>query len=101
MDFTLRPATVDDAEAMTIMHVQSWRESYGHLLPPEFFAKQEAALPERIERYRALQVAGLEINLHFSLLPEIFAEAPHGLSDAQIFQFWRVQAVRQGVDVDG
>ena len=58
MDFTLRPATVDDAEAMTIMHVQSWRESYGHLLPPEFFAKQEAALPDRIERYRASIAAG-------------------------------------------
>jgi hypothetical protein len=50
MDFTLRPAVVDDAEAMTRMHIQSWRESYGHLLPPEFFAKQEATLPDRIYR---------------------------------------------------
>ncbi|MFF1829129.1 hypothetical protein [Paenarthrobacter sp. NPDC058040] len=44
MDFSVRPAVVDDAEGMAIMHVQAWRESYGHLLPPEFFAKQEAAL---------------------------------------------------------
>ncbi|NQD87432.1 GNAT family N-acetyltransferase, partial [Paenarthrobacter sp. CM16] len=43
MDFSLRPATVDDAEAMALMHVQSWRESYGHLLPEEFFEKQQAA----------------------------------------------------------
>ncbi|MEV4953258.1 GNAT family N-acetyltransferase [Paenarthrobacter nitroguajacolicus] len=58
MDFTIRPATVDDAEAMALMHVQSWRESYAHLLPPEFFEKQEAALPDRIERYRAFIAAG-------------------------------------------
>lgn len=58
MDFTLRPALVDDAEAMALMHVQSWRESYGHLLPPVFFEKQEAALPDRIQRYRDYIVAG-------------------------------------------
>ncbi|SEJ47361.1 Ribosomal protein S18 acetylase RimI [Arthrobacter sp. yr096] len=58
MDFTLRPATVDDAEAMALMHVQSWKESYGRLLPPEFFEKQEAALPHRIERYRDFIAAG-------------------------------------------
>lgn len=58
MDFTLRPATVDDAEAMAHMHLQSWRESYGRLLPPEFFAKQEAALPRRIELYREYIAAG-------------------------------------------
>ncbi|MBT2585112.1 GNAT family N-acetyltransferase [Arthrobacter sp. ISL-95] len=58
MDFTIRPATVDDAEAMAVMHVQSWKESYRRLLPPEFFEKQEAALPNRIERYRAFIAAG-------------------------------------------
>jgi len=58
MDFTIRPATVDDAEAMAHMHIQSWKESYGRLLPPEFFAQQEAALPDRIERYRAFIAAG-------------------------------------------
>ncbi len=40
------------------MHVQSWKESYGRLLPPEFFEKQEAALPNRIERYREFIAAG-------------------------------------------
>ncbi|MFJ4210036.1 GNAT family N-acetyltransferase [Paenarthrobacter sp. NPDC089675] len=52
MDFSIRAATVEDAREMAIMHVQAWRESYGHLLPPEFFAKQESALPDRVERYR-------------------------------------------------
>lgn len=58
MDFTIRPATVEDVEEMAIMHLQSWRESYGQLMPPEFFAKQEAALPDRIERYRESIAAG-------------------------------------------
>ncbi|MFK0004498.1 GNAT family N-acetyltransferase [Paenarthrobacter sp. NPDC090522] len=58
MDFSLRAAVVDDAEDMAVMHVQAWRESYGHLLPPEFFAKQEAALPDRIMRYREYIAAG-------------------------------------------
>ncbi|MET4902456.1 GNAT family N-acetyltransferase [Paenarthrobacter sp. CC6] len=58
MDFTLRPATVDDARAMAVMHLQSWRESYGRLLPDEFFAKQEAGLPQRIDKYRESIAAG-------------------------------------------
>ncbi|BCW38821.1 N-acetyltransferase [Arthrobacter sp. StoSoilB3] len=58
MDFTLRPATVDDARAMAVMHLQSWRESYGRLLPDEFFAKQEAGLPQRIDKYEESIAAG-------------------------------------------
>ncbi|MEV8150765.1 GNAT family N-acetyltransferase [Arthrobacter sp. NPDC080073] len=52
MEFTLRPATVDDAEPLTRMHVAAWRESYGHLLPEEFFAFREATINARIERQR-------------------------------------------------
>ncbi|MFP3579667.1 GNAT family N-acetyltransferase [Arthrobacter sp. SIMBA_036] len=58
MDFTLRAALVDDAEAMAVMHIQSWRESYASMLPPEFFISQEKALEDRIERYRASIAAG-------------------------------------------
>ncbi|UVJ39930.1 GNAT family N-acetyltransferase [Arthrobacter sp. CJ23] len=53
MDFTLRPATVGDAAEMVAMHLRSWRESYGHLLPPEFFELQETKQTDRIERYRS------------------------------------------------
>ncbi|BAS14835.1 acetyltransferase [Arthrobacter sp. Hiyo8] len=52
MEFTLRPATVDDAEPLTRMHVAAWRERYGHLLPEEFFAFREATINTRIERQR-------------------------------------------------
>ncbi|MGP0222278.1 GNAT family N-acetyltransferase [Paenarthrobacter sp. NCHU4564] len=58
MDFTIRPARVHDAEDMALMHLQSWRESYGHLLPEEFFVRQEAGLGARIERYREYIAAG-------------------------------------------
>lgn len=43
---------------MAVMHLQSWRESYGRLLPDEFFAKQEARLPQRIDKYRESIAAG-------------------------------------------
>jgi GNAT superfamily N-acetyltransferase len=50
--FSLRRATPDDAEAMVRMHLAAWRESYGQLLPEEFFAVREAELPARILRQR-------------------------------------------------
>lgn len=52
MEFTLRPATVDDAESLTRMHLAAWRESYRRLLPEEFFAFREATINARIERQR-------------------------------------------------
>ncbi|MBT2515370.1 GNAT family N-acetyltransferase [Arthrobacter sp. ISL-30] len=52
MAFTLRPGTVDDAETMVRMHIMSWRESYAHLLPEEFFAEREANIGAQIERQR-------------------------------------------------
>jgi ribosomal protein S18 acetylase RimI-like enzyme len=52
MEFTLRPAGVDDAESMSRMHLAAWRESYGHLLPEEFFAVRETTMNARIERQR-------------------------------------------------
>lgn len=52
MDFDVRPATVDDAEAIVRMQFQAWQESYGRLLPPEFFTAEEPRLPARVERYR-------------------------------------------------
>ena len=52
MEFTLRPATVDDVEPLTRMHLAAWRESYGHLLPEEFFTFREATMNSRIEWQR-------------------------------------------------
>ncbi|WP_217423912.1 GNAT family N-acetyltransferase [Agromyces sp. Marseille-P2726] len=33
MDFTVRPARIEDAAAMAKMHMQSWRETYRGLMP--------------------------------------------------------------------
>lgn len=52
MEFTLRPATVDDVEPLTRMHLAAWRESYGHLLPEEFFTLRETTINTRIDRQR-------------------------------------------------
>lgn len=57
MEFTLRRATVDDAETMVRMHIKSWRESYAGLLPEDFFAEREGAIAAHIERQRA-SIAG-------------------------------------------
>lgn len=55
---TIRLAEAEDAEAMTLMHLQSWREAYGRLLPPEFFADAEARVPERVEQRRQRLLRG-------------------------------------------
>lgn len=37
MDFTIREPQKSDAEAIARVHVESWKETYGHLLPEDFF----------------------------------------------------------------
>lgn len=39
MEFRLRPANVGDAAALAQVHVTSWRESYGGLLPYDMLAR--------------------------------------------------------------
>ena len=52
MDFQLRQATPDDAEAVVRMHTLAHEECYRHLLSPEFFRARRASVPERVERRR-------------------------------------------------
>ena len=52
MDFLLRQATPDDAEAVVRMHTLAHEECYPHLLSPEFFRARRASIPERVERRR-------------------------------------------------
>jgi ribosomal protein S18 acetylase RimI-like enzyme len=37
MEYKLRIPTAADTEAVTKVHIDSWRETYGHLLPKSFF----------------------------------------------------------------
>ncbi len=46
MDFTVRPATLDDVPALAKAHVDTWREAYAHLLPDEFFTDDLVARRE-------------------------------------------------------
>lgn len=52
MDYVLRQATPDDAEAVVLMHTAAHEESYGHLLSPAFFAERRRSIPERVARRR-------------------------------------------------
>jgi len=48
----LRPATVDDAEAVMRLHLQCHEEAYGRHLPPSFFAMRRETLPGRVDNLR-------------------------------------------------
>lgn len=42
MTWTIRIPEAADADACAAVHVSSWRESYGHLLPEDFFTPEYA-----------------------------------------------------------
>jgi ribosomal protein S18 acetylase RimI-like enzyme len=52
MDYVLRQATPEDAEAVVLMHTLAHEECYRHLLSTAFFAARREALPERVARRR-------------------------------------------------
>ncbi|KRE65791.1 MULTISPECIES: GNAT family N-acetyltransferase [Micrococcaceae] len=52
MDFRLRQATPEDAEAVVLMQTLAHEECYPHLLSAEFFRRRRASIPERVERRR-------------------------------------------------
>lgn len=41
--YELRAATLDDITALARVHIDAWRETYAHLLPPGFLASLSAA----------------------------------------------------------
>ena len=38
MDFTIRPARMEDAAAIALVHVESWRSTYAGIVPDEYLA---------------------------------------------------------------
>ena len=52
MDYVLRQATSEDAEAVVLMHTLAHEECYPHLLSKAFFAARRQAIPERVARRR-------------------------------------------------
>ena len=58
MTISLRPATVDDAEAVMLLHLRCHEEAYARLLPEEFFIQRRATLADRVGRMRETIAAG-------------------------------------------
>jgi GNAT superfamily N-acetyltransferase len=52
MEYQIRQAAADDADAVVRMHTHAHEECYGPLLPSEFFAARRASIPARVERRR-------------------------------------------------
>ena len=49
---TVRPADVQDADAIAAVHVRAWQEAYAHLLPADFLAALD--VDARAQRWRAI-----------------------------------------------
>lgn len=52
MTLSVRPAVVDDADALGRVHVQAWRETYAHLLSPGLL--ESVSAERRAERWRSI-----------------------------------------------
>ena len=59
----IRPPSVDDAEALTDLHLDVWEEAYAGLMPPTVFAERRAGRAARVERWRGIIAAGSSDNL--------------------------------------
>ncbi|CAH0318501.1 GNAT family N-acetyltransferase [Microbacterium sp. Bi128] len=52
MEYQIRQAAVEDADAVVRMHTLAHEECYGHLLSPAFFDARRASMPLRVEKRR-------------------------------------------------
>ncbi|CAN7244770.1 N-acetyltransferase family protein [Arthrobacter sp. LjRoot14] len=57
MDYRIRQATPEDAEAVVRMHTLAHEECYAHQLSPEFFRARRANISERVEQRRQFLAA--------------------------------------------
>lgn len=48
------PATVEDAEALTDLHLDAWDEAYAGLIPAEVLAHRRNGRQQRVERWRQM-----------------------------------------------
>jgi L-amino acid N-acyltransferase YncA len=56
---TVRRASVEDAQAIAVVHVQAWREAYAHLLPADALALLN--IDRRAERWVAIIADGTDV----------------------------------------
>lgn len=60
-DVALRPATVDDSEALTELHIDCWDDAYASLMPQEILDQRRADSPVRVEHWRTILAGGAPI----------------------------------------
>ena len=83
MDFRLRQARPEDAEAVVLMQTLAHEECYPHLLSADFFERRRASIPERVQRRRAFLDTGEPRILAFDAGNELvgYADAGPGRED--------------------
>ncbi|HJQ05183.1 MAG TPA: GNAT family N-acetyltransferase [Nocardioides sp.] len=50
----IQPATVEDAEELTDLHLDTWEEAYADLMPASVFVERREGRSERIARWREI-----------------------------------------------
>jgi GNAT superfamily N-acetyltransferase len=59
----IAPPQVEDAEALTDLHLDVWEEAYADLMPAPVFADRRARRDQRITSWRGIIAAGSSDNL--------------------------------------
>ncbi len=57
------PPSVDDAEALTDLHLDVWEEAYADLMPASVFTERRIRRAERVASWRTIIAAGSSANL--------------------------------------
>lgn len=63
MTVRLAPPRVEDAEALTDLHLDVWEEAYADLMPASVFAGRRARRADRVASWSAIIAAGSSDNL--------------------------------------
>lgn len=53
MDWTIRPATVDDMEGVTRLRIAGWRAAYSHVMDTAFLDRMEVLADREVTRRRS------------------------------------------------
>lgn len=98
MDLTVRPAGRQDAERIADLHVSTWRETYAHLLPEDFFGTAHARMrldmwsqildhPRDDQTVRVAEIDGLAVG--FAMVgPSTGTEAQPAPRERQLFTLY-------------
>lgn len=63
MTVRIAPARVEDAEALTDLHLDVWEEAYADLMPASVFTGRRTRRAERVESWRTIFESGSSANL--------------------------------------